>query len=144
MWVNNVTQVFRFLVCYVCLVLWMPMKKHILAIVYVVVAIMLIMLFGVQQLERSCSVQRNWECKRQICNLHSTRSKSSRALTSIDLYNWHKWQLEYHATHFLLCNKYNTDLNTAKESNCENKVHTLKTLLYGSVMIATVINTNVP
>ena len=63
MCVNNVTQVFRFLVCYVCLVLWMPMKKHILAIVYVAVAIMLIMLFGVQQLERSCSVQRNWDAK---------------------------------------------------------------------------------
>ena len=117
------------------------MKKHILANVYVAVAIMLIMLFGVQQLERSCSVQRSWECKRQICNLHPTRSRCSRVLTSIKLT---QVAAGISCDTFLSCNKYDMDLITAKESNSENKVHALKTLLYGSVMIATVLNTNTP
>ena len=71
-------------------------KKHIPALVYV--AIMFIMLFGMQQLEKSCSVQRNWEYEGQICNLHPTSSRCSKALTSIDFYNSHKWWLEYQAT----------------------------------------------
>ena len=59
------------------------MKKHISALVHV--AITFIMLFGVQQLERSRSVQRCWECEGQICNLHPMRSRcSSSALTSKD------------------------------------------------------------
>ena len=48
-------QVFRFSAHYICLVLWMLTKKHISALVYV--AITVIMLFGVQQSEQSCSVQ---------------------------------------------------------------------------------------
>ena len=79
--VNNIMWVFEFLSLYKCLVLWMPMKKYILALVYM--AIMFIMLFEAQQLKRSCSVQRSWECEGQICNLHCTMSRcSSRALTS--------------------------------------------------------------
>ena len=59
------------------------MKKHIPALVYM--AITFIMLFGVQQLERSCSVQISWECEGQVCNLHPTTSRcSSRALISKD------------------------------------------------------------
>ena len=55
------------------------------ALVYM--AIMFITLYGVQQLERSYSVQISWECEGQICNLHPTRSRCSRALSSIDFYN---------------------------------------------------------
>ena len=44
-----------FLAHYICLVLWMTMKKHISALVYMAIAF--IMLFGVQQLERSCSLK---------------------------------------------------------------------------------------
>ena len=99
------------------------MKKHISALVHV--AITFIMLFGVQQLERSCSVQRSWECEGQIYNLHPTRSRcSSRAL------NYLKRFLEFPQTvaagisHslFLLCYKYHMDLITAKVSNHKNEV----------------------
>ena len=121
----NITRVFRFLACYLCLIIWMLTKKHISALVYMTITF--IMLFGVQQLERSCSLQRSQECEGQICNLHPTRSRCIRALTSIDFYNWHNQRLEYHTTCFLSCHKYHTDLITAKESNCENKVHAVKT-----------------
>ena len=47
------------------------MKKHISALVYV--AITFIMLVGVQQLERSCNVQKSREFKGQICNLLSNK-----------------------------------------------------------------------
>ena len=96
-WVNNVTRIFRFSVCYICLVLWMQTMKHTSALVYM--AITFIILFGVQKLERSYSVQRSLEWG-QLCNLHATRSRCSRTLTSTDFYNWHKRQLEYHMMHF--------------------------------------------
>ena len=89
---------FRFLVFYICSVPWMLTKKHISALVYVTITF--IMLFGVQQLDRSYSVQRSWECEGQICSLHPTRCRCSMALTSIDFYNWHKQQLEHHVTRF--------------------------------------------
>ena len=122
MWVN-VTRVFWFFACYFCLILRMLTKKHISAFVYV--AITFIMLFGVQQLEKSCSVQRSWECKGQICNVHPTRPRCNRALTSIYFYNWHKWLLRYHATCFIMW-QYHMDLITVKESNRKNKVHVIK------------------
>ena len=99
------------------------MKKHISTLVCV--AIMFIMLFGVQLLERSCSVQRSWWCKGQICHLHHMRSRCSRVLTSIDFHNWHKWQLEYYVTCFYYTINI-TDLITVKESNHQNKVHAVK------------------
>ena len=68
------------------------------ALVYV--AITFIMLFGVQQLEKKCSVKRNWECEGKTSNLYPMRIRCSRALTSIDFYNSHKWRLEYHTTRF--------------------------------------------
>ena len=86
----------------------MPMMKHISALVYVA---MFMMLFGVQQLKRDCSVQRSWECEGQICNPHPMRSISITDTSS----SW---------THF-----YHTDLITAKESNHKNKAHKVKTAI---------------
>ena len=43
-----------------------------------------------------------WKCDGQICNLHPTRSKCSRALTSIDFYNSYTLRLEYHMTCFIM------------------------------------------
>ena len=56
-------------------------KKHISALVYV--AITLIMIWSATVGEES---QRSWEYKGQICNLHPMRSKRSGELTSIDFF----------------------------------------------------------
>ena len=79
------------------LVLWILTKKHISALVYV--AITFIMLFGVQQLERSCSVQGNAKDRYAISILQGP-DVVARAPISIDFYNWYKWWLGYHATCF--------------------------------------------
>ena len=122
-WVNNVMRVFRFLVRHICLVLWMMMKKHISALVCV--AITFIMLLGVQQLEKSYSVQRSWECEGQICNLHPTRARYIRTFTSkISITDTNSsWNITRQISH----DKYHTDLIIVKESNHENKVHLIKT-----------------
>ena len=81
---------------------------------------------GPEQLERSCSVQRSWECTGQICIPYPMRSRCSRALTSIDFYNWHKRQLSI-MWNVLSHDKYYIDLITVKESNHENKDYVVKT-----------------
>ena len=63
----------------------MPTKKHISALVYM--AITSIMLFGVEQLERSCSVQTEVGMQRTDMQSPSYDVRCSRALISIDFYN---------------------------------------------------------
>ena len=93
---------------------------------FVYVAITFIMLFRVQQSERSCSVQRSWECDGQICNLHHMRSRHSRVLTS-KILELTQAAAEMPCDTFLSCNNYHTNLITVKESNCRNKVHIVET-----------------
>ena len=115
MWVNNVTWVFRYSVCYICLALQILTKKHISALVYM--AIIFAMLFGVQQ---QCAKKMGMQ-RTSRCNLHPIRSRCSRALSSIDFYKWYKRQLEYQTTNITWIY-----IIIAKESNSENKVHAVK------------------
>ena len=50
----------------------------------------------------------------------------SRTLASIDLYNSHKWQLEYHATHFNHVTD-TTQIKLLQKIQPQNKVHMVKT-----------------
>ena len=71
-------------------------------------------------------MQRTWECEGQICNLHPMRSRCSRSLTSKFL-ELTQAAAKMSCDTFLSCNNYHTNLITVKESNHENKVHTVKT-----------------
>ena len=101
-------------------------KKHLSALVYV--AVMIIMLFGVQRLERSCSVQGSWECKRPMCNLHPMRSRCTQQGTYLNKFLYlTQAAAKISCYTFLSLNKYHTNLITTKESNHDNKVHMVKT-----------------
>ena len=118
---NKITRMFRFLERYICLVLWMLIKKHISAIVYMAITYIKLL-----ECNSWVSVQRSWECKGQICNLHPMRVRCSKALTSTGAYNWQAVAWVSRDT-FLSCDKCHMDLITAKESNCKNKVHAVNT-----------------